>query len=231
MKRRKLGQHYLVDEGVAMLMVKEAGVRPDEKVLEIGTGKGVLTKMLVKLGSEFEGFEVDPDNVRATMLAVGRNVAVHLGDAFAQPSEFDVLVSSLPYSRSMEFVEWLAKLDYKRAVVLLQEEFAFKIMAHPGSRDYRAVSVLAQMTAEMRIAGRVPKESFRPQPKVASVVVVFSPRRRLSDLEVARVKILFSLRRRKASGILPRLGIHARRFGDRRVLSLTPEEAYEVVAE
>ena len=135
MKRRKLGQHYLADREVVRKIIEAARIRPHEKVLEIGTGRGTLTKELARLGSGFEGFEVDRENYDQTVMLLGdANARIHLGDAFLQRPDFDVLVASLPYSESATFVEWLSGLGYNRAVVLLQEDFVRKVLAPPGSR-------------------------------------------------------------------------------------------------
>ncbi|MBI3841413.1 MAG: hypothetical protein HY297_05625 [Thaumarchaeota archaeon] len=228
MKRRRLGQHYLVDPEVVGMMVEASGVNSKEKVLEIGTGRGVLTRELVGLGSEFEGYEIDPENHRATIEALGRaDARVHLGDAFREAPRFDVLVSSLPYSRSAKFVEWLSGLEYRRAVVLLQEDFVEKILAPPGSRDYRAVSALAQLSAQVKVLRRVNRASFSPPPRVSSVVVAFRPKVRVPKEEVRAIKRLFSLRRREVDSALGELGMAgAGGHGRKRVYSLTPEEVH-----
>ncbi len=230
MTRRKLGQHYLVDQSVIKRLVSLAGVRAGERVLEIGTGKGALTKELSKVASRLEGYEVDEENYRSTQAAVGRGkVTLHLADAFEERPRFDVLVASLPYSRSSSFVEWISQLSYDRAVVVLQDDFATKVMARPGARDYRAVSVIAQVSTEASVVERLPRSAFSPQPRVNSVVVTLRPKRRLSEAEIAAVKRLFALRRREVGAVVAKLG--GRPPADllrRRVYTLSPEEALEL---
>lgn len=231
MRRRRLGQHYLVDPDVVRCIVEYAKVKPTERVLEIGTGRGALTVKLAGLGKSLEGYEVDEENYRRTRDLVGSKAVVHHGDAFAERPEFDVLVASLPYSESARFVEWLAQADYDRAVVLLQSDFVEKITAPPGSREYRAVSALAQVSSEVRVLEPVGRRSFSPPPKVDSVVVSFAPRRRVPKEEALRIKKLFSLRRRQVASVLSEFGISASaRYGTRRVFSLTPQEVHELCA-
>lgn len=227
-RRRALGQHYLVDEKVADRMVSLAEVGRDETVLEIGTGRGVLTKRLLPICRRVEAYEVDSDNVDLTLGAVsdsGGRLEMHNEDAFKAAPEFDVLVSSLPYSKSAEFIEWLCRMRYKRAVVLLQEDFVRKISSPPGSRNYRAVSVVAQISSELTLADRVGREAFSPMPRVDSRIVKFSSRRRLSGREVTAVKKLFSLRRRSVSAVLK--GEAKGKL--RRVNELMPDEVYAIV--
>ena len=228
MKRRKLGQHYLVDRDVVGRIVALADIRPTERVLEIGTGRGALTKELAGLGASYLGYEVDRRNFEETWKVVpGRRARVVLADAFEQRPEFDVLVSSLPYSESSDFVQWLSQIDFARAVVVLQDDFVRKITAPPGARDYRGVSALSQLCFDVRVIERVRRESFSPPPKVGSVIVSFSPRIRIGGDEVSAIYRLFSLRRRRVDSALVELGMKQEEsFGERRVYSLLPREVH-----
>jgi 16S rRNA (adenine1518-N6/adenine1519-N6)-dimethyltransferase len=228
MKRRRLGQHYLVDRDVIGRVVSLAAIGPDDRVLEIGTGKGALTRELAGRGASYLGFEVDRANFEeASNLVQGTRARVVLADAFEEHPGFDVLVSSLPYSESASFVKWLSVISFARAVVVLQEDFIRKITAPPGSRDYRGVSALAQICFDVRVLGRVPRASFTPPPRVDSVIVSFTPRRRIDETEVSNVIRLFSLRRRLVDSALAELGMAGEgTFGRRRVYSLLPDEVH-----
>lgn len=228
MKRRSLGQHYLVDPEVISRIVELALIRPSERVLEIGTGRGALTRELAGLGAGFEGYEVDRRNYEETLGSVrGKDADINLGDAFEQRPSFDVLVSSLPYSESARFIEWLCGADFERAIVVLQEDFVRKITADPGARDYRGISALAQIAFDIRVQEKVDRKSFSPQPRVSSVIVSLKPKRQVSEAEVASVIRLFSLRRRQVDSALTELGMKgAGGHGLRRVYSLTPNEVH-----
>jgi 16S rRNA (adenine1518-N6/adenine1519-N6)-dimethyltransferase len=211
-------------------MVSLARIQRGEKVLEVGTGKGVLTRELCRVASEVEGYEVDKGNFEETTATVGEeNLRLHLADAFREAPKFDVLVSSLPYSESSSFIEWISRLPYDRAVVLLQEDFVEKIVSPPGRRDYRAVSVITQASTDVAMLSRVPRSAFSPQPKVGTVIVMLRPRRRLSQAEIEGIKRLFALRRRTVVAALGKLSPGVKGdWGRRRVYSLTPEEALEL---
>ncbi|HUI23239.1 MAG TPA: rRNA adenine dimethyltransferase family protein [Nitrososphaerales archaeon] len=232
MKRHRLGQHYLVDQEIIRQVVSLAGIGPADRVLEIGTGKGALTRELVGLGASYLGFEVDRANFNEiSELVRGTRARVVLTDAFEERPEFDVLVSSLPYSESASFVKWLSGMEFRRAVVVLQEDFVRKITARPGSRDYRGITALSQICFDVSVLGRVPRAAFTPQPRVGSVIASFSPRRRIEEAEVANVISLFSLRRRVADSALAELGMKgAGSFGRRRVNSLSPDEVHLLCA-
>ena len=230
MRRRKLGQHYLVDPEVIEEMVSAAEIRPSESVVEIGTGRGALTERLVGLGKSLEGYEVDSGNYQKTLAKVGKGRAtLHLADAFEARPTFDVLVSSLPYSRSLDFVEWISQRKYDRAVVLLQEDFVDKLLSPPGSRDYRAVSAIAQISSSIMEIGRVSRAAFDPPPRVNSLLLSVRPILSLSEPEIVRIKRLFSLRRREVSSVLAELKMKPEpRYGRRRVYSLSPQEVHGI---
>lgn len=232
MKRRRLGQHYLADGSVADALIARAGIRKSDLVVEIGTGRGVLTGKLAGICGRLVAYEVDEENVEETRLSVGDrpNTELRLGDAFEEKADFDVLVSSLPYSESARFVEWLSTREYRTASVLLQDDFARKISAAPGERNYRAVSAIAQMSADMDIGPRVRRDAFDPQPKVASRLVTLTHLRTLTDAQVRLTKRLFGIRRRTLSAAAKTIGMPETPMGEERVFRLPPEKVYELVS-
>ncbi len=232
MSRRRLGQHYLVDSEVIRRIVSFASIEPTERVLEIGTGRGALTRELAGLGSSFVGYEVDRENFEETVRAVrGTKAKILLGDAFDQAAEFDVLVSSLPYSESASFVRWLSGISFRRAVVVLQADFIRKLMAPPGTRGYRGISALSQLCFDVRVLDRVERAAFSPRPRVGSVIASFVPRLQVESAEVSNVIRLFSLRRRIVDSALRELGMEGGgSFGRRRVYSLEPDEVHRLCA-
>ena len=209
-----------------------ADIGPEDRVLEIGTGKGALTKELAGLGASYLGYEVDRANFAETSnLVRERGTRIVLADAFEERPDFDVLVSSLPYSESAAFVRWLSGIGFRRALVVLQEDFVRKIRAPPGSRDYRGISALSQICFDVRVLGTVPRTAFVPQPRVDSVIASFTPIRRIEKAEVTNVIRLFSLRRRLADSALTELGMRgAGSYGRRRVNSLSPDEVHLLCA-
>jgi len=228
MKRHRLGQHYLVDPEVIRRVVSLADIGPTDRVLEIGTGKGALTKELAGLGASYLGYEVDRANFEETAALVrGTAGRVVLADGFEEHPGFDVLVSSLPYSESATFVKWLSGKEFRRAVVVLQEDFVKKIIVPPGNRNYRGLSALSQICFDVRVLGDVPRAAFSPQPRVGSVIASFTPVRRIGKAEATNIIRLFSLRRRLADSALAELGMKGGgNFGRRRVNSLRPEEVH-----
>jgi len=189
-------------------MVKLAAIRRDERVLEIGTGRGALTKELVGVTANLEGYEIDRESYEGLKRELGgARLVLHNEDAFKSSPGFDVLLSSLPYSESSHFVEWLARRRYNRAVVLLQRDFALKITSPPGGPAYRAVSVISQASAQVEMVSDVSRSSFDPPPRVNSSLVTMRWRRTLSAEQTAMIKTIFSQKRRTVRAALKNLGL------------------------
>ncbi len=203
-----MGQHYLTDPAVVSSMINLAAIRQGERVLEIGTGRGALTKELMRLTANLEGYEIDRESYEWLRRELGgASLLLHNEDAFKSSPEFDVLLSSLPYSESSAFVEWLSRRRYDRAVVLLQRDFARKITAPPGSPAYRAISVISQASARVEIVSDVSRRSFDPPPRVNSSLVTMRWRRSLSPEQTAMIKRIFSQKRRTVRAALKSLGL------------------------
>ncbi len=208
-----LGQHYLTDSSVIKSMVGLAAIRPGERVLEIGTGRGALTRELVRQTVNLEGYEVDRKSCEGLRKELSMDsLVLHNEDAFKCSPTFDVLLSSLPYSESSNFVEWLSRRRYDRAVVLLQRDFARKITAPPGAPAYRAISVISQASARVEIISDISRMSFDPPPRVNSSLVMMRWKRTLSTEQTGMIKRIFSQKRRTVRAALRSLGLAAPPF-------------------
>lgn len=195
---RELGQHFLVDENILGVAGRLAEVGPDDVVLEVGAGLGVLTRYLAEHTRLVHAIELDralEPHLRET-LAGRSNVELVFGDALALPLDEldpppDKLVANLPYSIATPLVvESLGGLDTVRHwCVLVQREVADRFFARPGTKSYGAVSVLVQLTSERTGFHPVARTCFRPPPNVDSALVAFR-RRRAWDTELERVRRL-----------------------------------------
>jgi 16S rRNA (adenine1518-N6/adenine1519-N6)-dimethyltransferase len=127
------------------------------------------------------------------------------GDGFGGDFDFTVFVSNLPYSESRRAVEWLAQKKFSRAVVMVQTEFAEKLLSI-GKKEMRAISVIANHAFEIRKIMSVGKKNFSPPPKVDSVVLLLEQKRVLSAKTIESVNKLFSYRRKTVGNILRKFG-------------------------
>lgn len=237
-----LGQHFLLDGGVAVRQIAHARIRPDEVVLEIGPGLGVLTAALAGVARQVVAIEADRRFAAYLRDTVPAAEIVH-GDALeVEWPAFDVAVSNLPYRISSPVTFKLLEARFDRAVLMYQWEFARRMVATPRTADYSRLSVGVYRRATCEVLERVPPHAFYPQPKVSSAIVRLEPRPAPFPLEDpalydAVVDALFEHRRKTIENGL-RLSwqsfadspealersLDALPFRGRRIEELTPED-------
>jgi 16S rRNA (adenine1518-N6/adenine1519-N6)-dimethyltransferase len=188
-QRRALGQHFLVDPGVAARIVDAVGATGADVVCEIGAGPGTLTWALAARVGRLVALEIDPalqarlaeaariwpDAARVEiLLADARGFAYEsLGARRPTPAGRVLVVGNLPYSVSKPILGRLldARATLDAAVLMLQREVAERITASPGGRDYGALSIFWQRWADVTQLEVVPPGAFRPPPAVESAVI------------------------------------------------------------
>jgi 16S rRNA (adenine1518-N6/adenine1519-N6)-dimethyltransferase len=200
--RKSLGQNFLMNERIAQRAVEHAKVDKEDTVLEIGPGLGILTRLLAKKAKRVIAVETEK---KFLDLVKTDNVEYIHGDALeVDLPPFDKVVANLPYSISTPITFRLLGpgIDFKLGVLMYQLEFAQRLGAVPGSKDYSRLSVSAYVRTDVEILDKVPSCSFWPQPKVDSCLVRLTPRPapfQTRDWEVFHrvVKAAFSQRRKK----------------------------------
>jgi 16S rRNA (adenine1518-N6/adenine1519-N6)-dimethyltransferase len=204
----------LVDRQILAKIVSAACIGQDQIVLEAGTGQGILTAELCKYAKQVISYEIDIKLYRKVqeqqqLLLQFKNLQLVNADLFKtkDPHFFDVFVSNLPYSRSRDAVEWLSTQKFDKAILMVQEEFADKLAARPGSKNYRAISALAAHCFVIEKLFKVGRESFEPQPKVESSIIKVIPINTITREVVRNINLLFSRRNKKASSVAAKIGI------------------------
>jgi len=198
-KRRSLGQHFLISDSVAKSIVNFSNITKDDIVLEVGTGRGILVPYLCKNAKKVISVERKFSRIQ--------NLVLECGDAFEMNHKFTIFVSNLPYSKSRQAIEWLVQRKFSHAVIMVQKEFAQKLVTETGSRDIRAISVLASYSMEIRNLMNVKKSNFSPPPQVDSIVIGLTQKHQLSDKIVRNINKLFSFKRKTIRNIGKQLGI------------------------
>ncbi len=180
--KKRLGQHFLVDENLLGVIGRLAQLEPSDVVLEVGPGTGMLTGYLAPRVGVVHAIELDRSLEEALNEAIGQagNVRVSFGDAVTfdysslEPSPTK-LVSNLPYNVAtpvvVESFERIPTIE--RWVVMVQREAADRFFASPRTKAYGAVSVMVQLHARRVGFHRVPPTAFRPRPRVESAIVAF----------------------------------------------------------
>ncbi len=218
--KKAFGQHFLVDENLLGVMGRHADLNPDDVVLEIGPGTGVLTRYLADHVRTVYAIELDrtlEEPLRAALDGTS-NVQLSFGNAL----EFEYeslepapgkLVANLPYNIAtpivVESLEGIPSVE--RWCVMVQREVADRFFASPRTKAYGAVSVLVQLCARRVGFHRVPPTAFRPRPRVESAVVAFE---RLPGPPLERVRPVvdaaFAHRRKTLANSLSHVGLTSR---------------------
>ena len=178
---KKLGQNFLVDKNIVKLEIKEAEVSADETVLEIGAGYGALTLELAKTAKKVIAVEIDDELVPLLEKRLAeeglKNVDIICEDVLkAEMPSFDKCVSNIPYQISSKIIEMLGKYG-KFSVLIMQKEFAVRLVAQPGEKNYSRISILAQYHFIPVFVRKVGNKCFYPVPKVDSAIVKLFPRK------------------------------------------------------
>jgi 16S rRNA (adenine1518-N6/adenine1519-N6)-dimethyltransferase len=187
--KKEFGQHFLVDENILGVIGRLADLQPDDVVLEIGPGEGVLTRYLAQHVAHVHAVEIDT-SLEPQLQGIGDNVDVRFGDALRLDLRGDAtkLVANLPYNVATPIIaESLDGLpEIELWCVMVQREVADRLFAQPRTKAYGAVSVLVQLVCERTGFHPVSRTVFRPPPNVDSALVAF--RRTGLPPEFARVK-------------------------------------------
>jgi len=205
-------QHFLVDINAVNRIADLADVR-GRKVLEIGPGKGVLTRALLDRGAIVHAIELD--GLLCEQLAVTFSVEIASGQLTLQQGDatrcdippFEISVSNLPYSASSKITFRLLEMGFEVAVLMYQAEFADRMVAKAGTKDCGRLSIMVQTYAAVQSCFRLPPQCFSPRPEVNSAVVKIFPREPIFYIKDRRlyanvVLALFSHRRKTVRNCL-----------------------------
>jgi 16S rRNA (adenine1518-N6/adenine1519-N6)-dimethyltransferase len=185
---KQRGQNFVIDGNTVRRIVRDAGIGPDDVVLEVGPGLGSLTLALLEVARHVVAVEVDDRLARLLARTVGEH-APDLADRLTVVEEDALrlthvdpsptaLVANLPYNVSVPVLLHLLALlpDLQRGLVMVQAEVADRLAAPPGSRTYGVPSVKAAWYADVRRVGTVPRSVFWPVPNVDSGLVGWTRR-------------------------------------------------------
>jgi len=174
--KKEYGQHFLADRNILDVIGRLAELARNDVVLEIGPGRGVLTRYLAERVAHVHAVEIDRE-LEPLLRDLGANVDVVFGDALDVPLPHDAtkLVSNLPYNVATPII--VESLDGLPNVglwcVMVQREVADRLFAESSTKAYGAVSVLVQLVCERTGFHPVSRTVFRPPPNVDSALVAF----------------------------------------------------------
>ncbi len=232
-KTRALGQHFLRDDAVAERIINELRPTIHDLVIEIGPGLGALTGRLARSAGRLLALELDEVMAAALIerFADAPHVEVLVADARSfnytelsalkpDPAGRVLVVGNLPYSVGKPILQALVEAGpvVDEMALMLQKEVAERVAAGPGGKTYGSLSVLTQLSCEVRLAFTVPPGAFRPPPQVDSAVIHLRVRRAppvpVDDQARLRAVVLaaFGQRRKSlANALASGLGLRAER--------------------
>jgi len=239
--KKNLGQNFLVDKNIAELEVKQADIKSNDIVLEIGPGIGILTKILAEKAKRVIAIEIDENLINNLRKILPENVDLIHEDAlnidFGTLPKFNKIVSNLPFHISSQITFKFLEYDFDLAILIYQKEFAERLVASPGIKNYSRLSVGLYYKAMCKIIRTIPKTCFKPQPKVDSSLIKIIPRKS-PPFSVINEKFFFNLtknlfnyRRKKIRNILNKLyslDLNNVPYLEKRVEELSPMQIGEL---
>lgn len=226
----RLGQHFLIDRSIVDIIVSHAQIGPDDWVLEIGPGEGILTRELAAHAGKVYAVEIDPD-LAANLCDLPHNVQVINADALTvRLPEYNKIVSNLPYNISSKITYRLLTRPFDLAVLMFQKEFASRLNAKPASKNYGRLGMIAGFFCQIEILESISRKSFRPIPEVDSVIVRLRPRLPRPEVDprsfMRLADMLFRNRRKKVKKGLAAYGTDKMTISelDPSLINMRPEE-------
>ena len=238
--KKSFGQHFLINEGIASMIADQLTGFPENfiRVLEIGPGRGMLTKYLLKKKYELFACEADKDMVGYLLrhypglekkLIEGDFLKIPLRECFGdQPI---AIIGNFPYNISSQII--FKMIEYRsmipQLVGMFQKEVAIRIISPEGSKNYGVTSVLSQLFYKGEVLLEVDRKAFAPPPKVQSAVIRLTrrPHPLIKDDEYSLlrtiVKQAFSLRRKMLRNSLKPF-LHSGVILDDELLRKRPEQ-------
>jgi 16S rRNA (adenine1518-N6/adenine1519-N6)-dimethyltransferase len=185
MAKKSLGQHFLYNPQIIRRIVESARLEPGDLVVEIGPGYGTMTKIIAEKVAKVIAIELDEELYKKIQkeLSIYENINVVYGDALEYPFNklppFKV-VANIPYYITTPIIFRLLEIksekgeflhNLKSITISIQKEVAERIIAKPGGKDYGILSIMVQYYAKPSFEFIIPREAFRPIPKVDSAVI------------------------------------------------------------
>jgi 16S rRNA (adenine1518-N6/adenine1519-N6)-dimethyltransferase len=208
--KKRLGQNFTVSSQILEQLLSHASLTKNDTVLEVGPGFGFLTQLLSRKCKEVVAVEVDPQlvNFLNQHLSNLQNVTLIEGDILnIILPHFDKVVSAPPYSISSPLIFRLLEANFDSAVLILQKEFAERLAAPVGSKDYGRLTVSIYYRADVDLLDFVPRTMFYPAPDVDSMIIRLKPHAppfQVDDEETFFdvVRVLFTQRNKKVRNAL-----------------------------
>lgn len=197
--KKSLGQNFLVDDNIKKKIVSSANIDEKSLIIEVGPGKGAISKYLVKLGVPVVAFEIDTrlreelSKIENLEVVYGDFLSVDLNSVLSKYNYENVhLIANLPYYITTPIITKVMKInEVSEMIVMVQKEVGERFMSKPGFKSYNSLSVFLQYYFDVGEVCKVNRSCFVPVPKVDSIVVKFVRKKEL--LKVNDIDKFFKL--------------------------------------
>lgn len=201
--KKSLGQNFLVDNNIIEKIINEITSNSNDLIVEIGPGRGALTKKLKEKGSFLIAYEVDRDLEDILSGFVDNKTKIIWQDFLKSDIKEAIknikynnlfIVGNLPYYITTPIIEHIidSNINFEKLVIMVQKEVADRFLANPKTKDYGYISVLLQYYFDIKRVCNVSKYSFNPVPKVESTVLSFVEKER-ADIDIEKYKEFLKL--------------------------------------
>lgn len=218
--KKSLGQNLLIDPGSLNRIIEASDISEEDIILEIGTGTGILTKELSKKAKKVVSYEIDKRifEVAKEYLAGIDNIDLRNKDflrATLTPASLPLagegrvrVIANVPYYITTPIIEKIIMINRNNhvkacgrtpqqilissAILTVQREFAERMVAKPGTKDYGSFSIFVNYYTEPKILFNIPRSAFLPQPDVGSAVISLAVRKRPA-VAVKDEKVFFEI--------------------------------------
>ncbi len=178
---RKFGQHFLIRDAILEHLARATCGEHAARTIEIGPGRGALTRHLLPRTDELHAIEIDRSLVRSLTAKLSGETKLQIHQADVLETDLAqwgpaVIAGNLPYYITSPIVEKFVGLDrrFPRAVFLMQWEVAERLLANPGTRAFGYLTVATRLVCEVELVCKVSPEAFFPPPKVDSAAVLLA---------------------------------------------------------
>ncbi len=225
-KNKRLGQHFLNSPQILQFEAEAAGIE-GKTVIEIGGGDGRLTEaLLARNPKKLTVFEKDGRWAEFLRQRFGDRIELMEGDFLDSERDAEIYVGNIPYYISSPILFSIAKKDFQRALLMVQAEFAERMVAKPKTPEYGRLSVTSQLLFKIKLMKKVKKGAFSPPPEVDSAIVLLEKKSSSIDPWVEKIILaLFQHKNQliskalKHAGMAPNPGLPKKRARE-----MAPEE-------
>ena len=206
--KQSLGQNFLMDENITRKMIRGLNLKSTETIIEVGCGKGMLTKYLLKGANDVIGIEIDRRLIALLRTQFSNISNFHLVQADILEYDWHLLpshsrlVGNLPFHITSPFLFKFFEFHrhFEDATIMVQKEVADRITADSGTKEYGILSVFSQFFCDVKKCFPVSRNCFYPKPKVDSTVIRLTVKPNLPKVDLKTftelVKRTFNQRRK-----------------------------------